>query len=299
MEALRDVRRLTAAGQDQYLIALDIDGTLLDTGMDVPAVTTSAVGAARAAGHHIVLATGRSLIGALPVARNLGLDGAWIVVSNGAVTARLTPDAPGGYLLHQTHTFDVGPVVRLASARIPDLRVGVEVVGWGYDVTHPFDRTAINGAQRVVERTEELWAAPVTRAVLAGPDVTSLVEPLRDLGVTATPNNQNWVDVTAPGLSKATSLDTVRQTLRVESAHTVAIGDGWNDVEMLTWATHGIAMGHAPAPIKALTGHVTGTIDEHGVATVLQSLVDGAEPLFPATQRPSAPRESVTREAVR
>lgn len=289
MGAPRDTRHLRDAGRDTYLVALDIDGTLLDTGMDVPQVTTRAVAAARAAGHHIVLATGRSLIGALPVARNLGLDGGWIVVSNGAVTARLAPDAPGGYLLHEQRTFDVEPVVRLARARIPDVRIAVEVVGWGYDVTHRFEPADINGAQRVVDRPEELWAAPVTRAILAGPDAPALVEPLRELGVTATPNTQNWVDVTAPGQSKATALDTVRGVLGVDPAHTIAVGDGWNDAEMLRWAAHGVAMGHAPDRIKALARSVTGTIHEHGAATVLRALLEGTARLHHPTPAMSAP----------
>ena len=275
MGTLRDAGHPAEAGRDKYLVALDIDGTLLDTGMDVPPITTRAVAAARAAGHHIVLATGRSLIGALPVARNLGLDGGWIVVSNGAVTARLNPDAPGGYLLHEKRTFDVEPVVRLARARIPGVRVAVEVVGWGYDVTHRFEPADVNGAQRVVDRVEELWAARATRVILAGPDAPALVEPLRSLGVTATPNAQNWVDVTAPGRSKATALDAVRGVLGVDPARTVAIGDGWNDAEMLRWAAHGVAMGHAPDRIKALARSVTGTIHEHGAATVLRALLEG------------------------
>lgn len=275
--------RHASVGEGRYLIALDIDGTLLDTGMDVPLVTTRAVQAVRAAGHHVVLATGRSLFGALPVARNLGLDGGWMVVSNGAITARLAPDAPGGYLVHEQRTFDVEAVVHLARARVPDVRIGVEVVGWGYDVTHEFDAGKLNGAQRVVARTDELWAAPATRAVLAGADVMSLLEPLRELGVTATPNTQNWIDVTAPGLSKATALDAVREALRVDPARTVAIGDGWNDGEMITWAADGVAMGHSPGPIKALAQRVTGTIHEHGAATVLRALVADAPPLPAAT----------------
>lgn len=293
MGTLRDAGQATAAARDRYLVALDIDGTLLDTGTDVPRVTTHAVAAARAAGHHIVLATGRSLVGALPVARNLGLDGGWIVVSNGAVTARLTPDAPGGHLVHEQHTFDVEPVVRLARARVPDVRIGVEVVGWGYDVTHRFEPAEVNGAQRVVDRVDELWAAPVTRAILAGHDAPALVEPLRGLGVTATPTAQDGVDVTAPGRSKAAALDTVRALLGVEPAHTVAVGDGWNDAEMLRWAAHGVAMGHAPDRIKALARSVTGTIHEHGVATVLRNLLEGTARLHHPTPAMSVPGRPV------
>ncbi|MFD6140180.1 HAD family hydrolase [Promicromonospora sp. NPDC060271] len=90
------------------MIALDIDGTLLRTGEPVPEVTVRAVRRVRAAGHHVVLASGRSLVGVLPVARQLGIVRGWVVASNGAVTARLTPEASVGYVLDQVLRFDVG-----------------------------------------------------------------------------------------------------------------------------------------------------------------------------------------------
>jgi HAD superfamily hydrolase (TIGR01484 family) len=264
----------------RHLIALDIDGTLLDSGTDVPAITAQAVRALRSAGHHVVLATGRSLRGAVPVAESLGLDDGWMVVSNGAITARMTEGVPDGYVVHESRTFDVSTVVDLARLRLPEVRIAVEVIGWGYDVTREFDAGQLNGAQRVVDRVDELWATPVTRAILAGAEVGCLVEALRELGVTATLNSQDWIDVTAPGLSKATALDSVREALCVDPAHTVAIGDGWNDAEMLVWAADGVAMGHAPAAIKALAKRVTGTIQENGAATVLQAFADGLTPMI-------------------
>jgi hydroxymethylpyrimidine pyrophosphatase-like HAD family hydrolase len=80
-------------------------------------------------------------------------------------------------------------------------------------------------------------------------------------------------------LSKATALDCVREALCVDPMHTVAIGDGWNDAEMLVWAADSVAMGHAPAPIRALATRVTGTIQENGAATVLRALADGRMPM--------------------
>lgn len=264
------------------IVALDIDGTLLYTGTTVPLVTADAVTAVRMAGHYVVVATGRSLVGALPVAQSLGLDGTWIVASNGAVIARLSSTEPGGYSLHEQRTFDVDPVVQLARTHLPGVRIGVEEVGWGWRVSERFDNGRLNGKQRVVGHDSELWATAVTRLVLAGSGVGNLLEPLRDLGVTATPAGAGWVDVTARGLSKASALEIVRARLEVPVDHTVAIGDGWNDAEMLTWADYSVAMGHAPDEIKALASHVTGTIHEHGAAAALHSLIDGAT-LLPAT----------------
>lgn len=258
------------------LVALDIDGTLLYTGASVPVVTADAVTAVRLAGHYVVVATGRSLVGALPVAQSLGLDGTWIVASNGAVIARLSSTEPGGYSLHERRTFEVDPVVHLARSRVPGVRIAVEEVGWGWRVSEEFAAGRLNGQQRAVGHDSELWATPVTRLVLAGPGVGTLLEPLRGLGVTATPDGAGWVDVTPRGLSKASALETVRARLEVPEDRTVAIGDGWNDAEMLSWAAYSIAMGHAPDEIKALATHVTGTIHEHGAAAALHSLIGGA-----------------------
>lgn len=264
------------------LVACDIDGTLLHIGTRVPPATAGAVTAVRLAGHHIVLASGRSLAGILPVARSLGLDDTWIVASNGAVTARLSQAEPGGYVLHERRTFEADPVVCLARGRVPGVRIAVEEVGWGWRVSQQFASGRLNGQQRVVTDLAELWSAPVTRLVLAGHGIDTLLEPLRTLGVTATPDGTGWIDVTPRGLSKASALEAVRVRLGLPADCTAAIGDGWNDAEMLAWAAHSIVMGHAPEEIKALADRVTGTIHEEGAAAVLHSLVGGAS-LLPTT----------------
>lgn len=254
------------------LVALDIDGTLCGSDMIFPQVTIEAVERVRAAGHHVVLASGRSLVGILPVARRLGLDEGWVVASNGAVTARLRADLPAGYTLEDVRTFDVGPVVRLARHALADVQVAVEDIGWGYRVTSRFRDDEVNGQQRVVP-VEELWDIPVSRAILRAPGTHELLGPLRDLGVTATPAGPGWVDVTPVRLSKATALEAVRTALGVAAERTVAVGDGVNDLEMLAWSARGVAMGHAPTAVLEAAQEITGTIDEQGVVAVLRSLL--------------------------
>lgn len=261
-----------AVGTALALVALDIDGTLLGRDMRIPAATVEAVAQVRAAGHHVVLASGRSLVGILPVARLLGIDRGWVVASNGAVMARLSKDLPGGYALVDVRTFNVEPVVRLVRAETPEALIGVEEIGWGYRVTERFADGLVNGDQRVV-RDPELWDVPVSRAICRGAGVLDLLAPLRSLGVTATPAGPDWVDVTPVHLSKATVLESVRVLLGIDAARTVAVGDGINDLEMITWSARGVAMGHAPAAVRDAADEVTGTIDEHGVVSVLQSLL--------------------------
>lgn len=260
------------------LAALDIDGTLVQSGTTRIAPTVkAAVARFRADGHHVVLASGRSLVGVLPIAVELGLTDEWVIASNGAITARLDSRVPRGYELEEVRNFDPGPVVRLARTMLPGVRVGAERVGWGYDVTHLFPAGQLNGAQQIVS-ADMLGERSTTRLVLRGPGVSGLVEPVRATGLTALLTEPDWVDVTAPGLSKATALEKVRANLGVDQARTVAVGDGENDLEMLRWAARGVAMGHASAAVQAAADNVTGTLDQHGAAAALDALRPGSAP---------------------
>ena len=259
------------AGPTSTLVALDIDGTLLGAGATVPAVTAEAVRRVRSSGHHVVLASGRSLVGVLPVARQLGIDQGWVVASNGAVVACVGQALSGGYRLETVHSFDVEPVIRLARAALPGVQVGVEEIGWGYRVDRLFEDGLVNGQQRLAT-DPELWSAPAPRVILRGDGVGALLEPLRALGVTPTPAGPDWIDVTPTRLSKATALEGIRERIGVGLGSTLAVGDGVNDLEMIAWAARGVAMGHAPAAVIDAADEVTGTVEEHGVVTVLRTL---------------------------
>ena len=256
------------------MVALDIDGTLTPEGRpDVPEATVRAVAAARAAGHHIVLATGRSVAGALPIARRLRLRSGWVVASNGATTTRLDPEAQDGYVVRDISTLAVEPVVRHVLALIPGVQVGAEDTGRGYRVTSLFEADRVPGAQRVVG-LDQLWAEPTARLILAAPGAARLLlEPVRALGLTANPAGPDWVDVTPPGLSKASALETVRVALGVRPEHTIAVGDGVNDIEMLRWAGDGVAMGHAPAVVRDAADRTTGSLTDNGVIDIVTALL--------------------------
>jgi len=266
-----DTSTRTNIGSEQaVLVACDIDGTLVRTGRPPSAAVRAAVAEVRAAGHHIVLATGRSLVGALPVAEQLGLEDAWIVASNGAVTAHLTGQ---DYEVTARHDLDVEVAVRVAVAAQPGVRVAAEIVGAGYRVNIPFPEDELNGEQHSVTGLEQLWADPTPRLALHGPGAHRLGHPLRMLGLTAIETRSDWVDVTPLGISKASALEKVRTELGVEDFDTVAIGDGENDLEMFRWATVSIAMGHAPGHVQGEADRATGTIDDDGAASALLSLL--------------------------
>jgi hydroxymethylpyrimidine pyrophosphatase-like HAD family hydrolase len=250
------------------LVALDIDGTLISPDERVTLGVQTAVDRVRAAGAHVVLATGRALLATQPIAAVLGLDDGWMVCSNGAVTATIEPPEVTDIV-----TFDARAAVQLVLAELPGALVAVEELGVGYRVTAPFPPGELAGEQTVLP-VEELVAEPVTRVVLRSPEhepahMVELVERIGLHDVSYAVGYTAWLDLAPAGVSKASALDVVRRRLGVPASATAAVGDGRNDLEMLAWAACGVAMGHAVPEVQDAADRVTGRYDEDGLATAL------------------------------
>jgi hydroxymethylpyrimidine pyrophosphatase-like HAD family hydrolase len=262
----------TVSTTTAHMIALDIDGTLAHSG-HIPDVTVAAVRGVLAAGHHLVIATGRSLVGVAPIIKRLGLRRGRVICSNGAVTARIDRRR---LVIEDAVRFDPGPVLQRASDAIPDVLLATEVLGKGYQVNSRFPDGLLNGRQHVVRHERDLWAAPTTRAVVHAPDIARLASELRWFDVTVTPGSTtepgSWLDLTASNLSKASALGAVRRRVRVTPEHTIAVGDGHNDLPMFEWAARAVAMANAPAEVQAAADEVCGGVTEHGVVDVLRTM---------------------------
>jgi len=279
--ALRTPPATTAVTAPSLLVALDIDGTLIDSGRRIPPGTVETLDLVRAAGHEVVLATGRSLAGLLPIASRLGLTTGWAVCSNGALTVHLDPSAPSGYDIVEARMFDPAPAVRRALDVAPSVRVAIEEIGWGWRTSSPFESGELNGQQKTV-LLADLMAEPATRIALTAPDLRRDTDALRATGVTVAPQQADWLDITAAGVNKAVALDAIRDHLDIPTDRTVAVGDGVNDLDMLAWAERSVAMGHAPAIVRSAADETTGTIDQAGALPVLASLVPAVDgPLSP------------------
>ncbi|NKX92609.1 HAD hydrolase family protein [Sanguibacter hominis ATCC BAA-789] len=274
---------LPAPDGADHLVALDVDGTLMTDDGFISTEAKSLVREIRAAGSHVLLATGRPLVALLPVADELGLDDGYLVASNGSVTARL--GGTQGYEIDDAVTFTAGPALDLVLHHMPRTLFAVEEVGVGYWVAERFPDRTIMGRQTVVD-LRELEGRTTTRivAVDAGEPVDALRAGLAELGLSDTHfsiADLMWMDVAPQDVSKASALERVRVRLGVDERATVAVGDGGNDVEMLRWAACGVAMGHAAAEVVAAADTVTGSILDDGVAAVLRAVLDrleGAEP---------------------
>ena len=259
------------------LVALDVDGTIVDHDEVLSDRVRAAVQEVAAAGAHVVIATGRSLHGTLPVVQRLGLGGGYLVCSNGAVTVRLDSTLEEGYQVLALHTFDPSGAASLLHEQLPTGLFAVEVLGRGFKLTAPFPDGELTGEIEVVP-FEELFAEPVMRVVVRSPEhspaqFTRLVEEVGLHGVSYSVGWTAWLDLAPDGITKASALEDVRLRLDVPQEATLAVGDGRNDVEMLRWAARGVAMGNAPEEVKAAADAVTGHVEEDGLAEVLEALL--------------------------
>ncbi len=248
--------------------ALDVDGTLVDETNALSPAVRDAVLALADAGVAIVVATGRAMPGTMEVVDRLGLQDGTAVTSNGAIVISYHPVE----VLHSV-TFDASEAVRRVLERIPDALVAVEEIGVGYRVNQPFPEGEVSG-QITVEHVDSLVAEPVTRVVIRAPehDAKEFAEVVEGLGLTETNyyiGFTSWLDLAPQGVSKASGLELVCAKLDVAQADVLAVGDGFNDVEMLQWAGRGVAMGQAPEHVQAAADAVTGTVADDGLADEL------------------------------
>lgn len=180
----------------RILVALDIDGTLIDSDRRIPSGTVEALDLVRAAGHEVILATGRSAADRDPAGTDDRMGG----VLRLSLTIHLDQTAPSGYDVVEARSFDPGPVIRRALDVAPSVRVAIEEIGWGWRTSSPFEPGELNGQQKTV-LLSDLMAEPATRIALTAPDIRRYADTLRATGVTATPQGADWLDVTAPGVN--------------------------------------------------------------------------------------------------
>ncbi|MDD9205370.1 HAD family hydrolase, partial [Georgenia sp. 10Sc9-8] len=179
-------------------------------------------------------------------------------------------------------TFDPEPTLRLLRDELPDGRFAVEDLGKGFKVDEPFPMGELAGEVTVVG-FEELCAAPATRVTLRAPhlgaeDFHRLVDRVGLHGVSYAVGWTAWLDIAPEGVTKASALEMLRERLQLAPGATVALGDGTNDVEMLQWAAHGVAMGSAVDPVRAAADAVTDGVEHDGAAVVLRALLPAVSP---------------------
>ena len=257
----------------RWLIALDIDGTVLHEDGTLTDATVEAVQRVAAAGHEVMLATGRSVSMTLPVLERLGIVSQFVVCANGAIVLGRDADAPLGYARVHVETFDPSEVLGTIRHHLETASFAVEDAEGLFRYTGTFPDGALAAASERVE-FEELAHIAATRLVVISPDhqiddFLAIVDRMGLHKVTYNVGWTAWLDIAPEGVNKATGLEFVAGELGIPRSRVLAIGDGRNDIDMLEWVGVGVAMGQAPDEVLAVGDETTGTDLEDGVAAVL------------------------------
>lgn len=257
------------------LIALDLDGTTLQSNHKISRRTRAAVQHLSARGVHISICTGRPIHHTETFAQILDIN-EHAILANGALTYNFTSKQ----VLH----CDI-LAADLASAIITRMQVHYPKVsgsiertdGWFWDTQRYEAQRPSRQPTGISDTIHDFVNDNVIKLLFKDftgmHNVVEMAESLADLPVYVTWSNSNLLEVMAQGVNKGRALQAWAQRLGVAQAHTMAFGDQDNDKEMLQWAGVGVAMGNAPAEIQALANYVSSSNDEEGVALVLEQLI--------------------------
>ncbi|MFS0718362.1 HAD family hydrolase [Arthrobacter sp. 1P04PC] len=262
---------------DKLMIALDVDGTLVDHDGHMSVPVREAAQAVVAAGHEVMIATGRSLGATLPIIEHIGIETGYAVCSNGGVTLRVDSGLAEGYEVLHRATFDPGPALRALRKRLPSAKYALEDADGNFLSTERFQDASF-GVEAIGVDFQTMLEATAVRVVVFSSENTpeefnAAIRHVGLAGVTYSVGWTAWLDIAAAGVTKASALEQLRGRLSIGAHRTVAVGDGRNDIEMLTWARRGVAMGQAPAEVIAAADEVTHSVFEDGAAHVLRSLL--------------------------
>jgi hydroxymethylpyrimidine pyrophosphatase-like HAD family hydrolase len=267
--------------QAPRLVATDVDGTLLDPYDRVTPRAAAVIDRLVAAGVTFVLVTGRPPRWIPPILAELGALARLAVCANGAVLYDAVDDA-----VLWSRTLLTDTLVALAEATsevLPGSGLAVERVGRTADdssVTQFIAEPAYvhawpNPDHSSVERAE-LLTQPAIKMLARAPGLSSdamvaaLAPAVGHLADLTFSHPRGLVEMSPPGVTKATGLAEVARHLGVAAADVVAFGDMPNDLEMLRWAGHGVAMGNAHPVLLDIADEVTASNADDGVAVVLE-----------------------------
>jgi Cof subfamily protein (haloacid dehalogenase superfamily) len=262
---------------DRWIVALDIDGTVLHEDGTLSDATAAEVRRVAGLGHEVMLATGRSVSMTLPVVGNLGITPEFLVCANGAIVLGRDPDAPLGYSQVRVEVFDPSEVLTTIRGHLEDASYAVEDEEGTFRYTGSFPDAALSGSSIKVD-FEELLGIQATRVVVISPDhatedFLSVVDLMGLHKVSYNVGWTAWLDIAPDGVNKATGMQFVSAELGIPVERIMAIGDGRNDIDMLQWAVAGgglgVAMGQAPPEVAGVANEHTGTDLDDGVATTL------------------------------
>ena len=276
------------------LIAIDIDGTLLNPEFRISATDLATLRRAHAEGVEVILVTGRRHTFALPIAQQLGFD-LWLISSNGAVTRSLAgetfhrdllPEGTCRELVRVMHEFRGQTVLTFDSMAEDGDGAGTIVIERLDELEASIQRWLEKNRQYIqfVVPIENALTTDPVQAMFCGP-VAQMQRALQMLGSCGLPitvlrteypgRDLSIVDVLNAECSKGHALERWANYRRITREQVMAVGDNYNDIEMLAFAGHPFIMGNASEELRGRGWALTRSNAASGVAAAIEHLLYG------------------------
>lgn len=271
------------------LLALDVDGTLLDPAGQLRPAVRDTVLAVQQRGVRVVLCTGRRFRTTRPIARELQITGP-LIVHNGA----LVKDCTSGVTLQRRSMseevrHEAAELLRTLSAPmlyIDGFHANIDIVTEPLHRAHPFQQEYLQDYLENCQIVDRLTPAPAHGVLLMGimadydsiealrPTVESGLEGRARVHMLTNKNYQGFIlEVLQAGVSKWQALAQLAAQEGISHTDIMAVGDDRNDMDMLHHAGLGIAMGNAIAEVQAAADVVTGSNADDGLAQALERFI--------------------------
>jgi Cof subfamily protein (haloacid dehalogenase superfamily) len=271
------------------LIALDIDGTLLDSRWVLPEANRTAIAEATRRGIEVALVTGRRYDFAMPIARKL--DAPLTMICNNGALVR-THDGK----THLRHLLPRDTAERVLRATLPwregagvvfDRPKANQIILEVIDTDNPIRTTYYNRNREYLSQAVPLESCLIedplqvmfsgkVKAMREAEGVLRAAPFATEFGLAVTTYESrdfSMIDVIHPSCSKGSSLAEWAALRGYARDEVMAIGDNHNDLEMLSFAGIPVVMGNSVPELKTFGWHETRTNDEDGVAAAIQQFV--------------------------
>jgi Cof subfamily protein (haloacid dehalogenase superfamily) len=276
------------------LIAMDIDGTLLDSLGQLPAENVGAIADAAESGIEILLVTGRRFDFARSISDSLACD-LHLIVSNGALIKSKTGETHRRFLLPSAvarRVVEAMPQFRAEAAVVFDRpgekQVFLERIDWDDPQRGKYLRRNHQHIGEIAPLTDCFNGEDPIQVGFVGKcePIRTAKGALQDLPFSADftlalteyrDRDLSILDVMRRGVTKGFALAEWAQRRGFRREEIMAIGDNWNDREMLEYSGFPVVMGNSVAELKSLGWTVTLSNDENGVAEAIRAYaLDGA-----------------------
>jgi Cof subfamily protein (haloacid dehalogenase superfamily) len=259
------------------LVALDVDGTLIDSRHRITERTVKAIKSAASKGIIFIISTGRPIQSAIPMMEELGLDVPFITYNGAMVVMGKSGDILYEVCIEPGHA---GEIYRLGE------EYGTTIIVWSKNrlyVNRMDERAYFYGKQartmpELLADPERIFRQGVIK-ILWYDEIESINRYVEEMkfklkgDVNYHTSKPFYLEFVNNSVSKALALQKISEYYGIKRNEIIAIGDGYNDLSMIEYAGLGVAMANSEQEIKGRADYITLSNDEDGVAEVIEKFL--------------------------